>query len=157
MARIEKNIVIENAHLIFKNFSGEERDYNPKGKRNFAVVLDSEQAEILKEQGWNIKELASKDEYEEPLYFLKVSVDFGKYPPLVQLVTSKNKKSIGEDKLDILDYARFQTVDLVIRPYNWEVNNRSGVKAYLKTFVGVLEEDPIEEKYASVPEAENNQ
>ena len=34
------NVVIEDAHLIWKNFSGEETQFNRAGNRNFNVIID---------------------------------------------------------------------------------------------------------------------
>ena len=53
--KVTNNIVMENARLIFKNFSGEESKFNRKGNRNFCVVLDPEVADDLIKDGWNVR------------------------------------------------------------------------------------------------------
>ena len=141
------NIVIENARLIFKNFSGEESKFNRKGNRNFCVILDHEVAEQLMEDGWNIKFLRPREEGEEPTPYLQVSVMFGNFPPKVIMIAGKNKTPLDEDTIGTLDFAEIANVDLIIRPYNWEVNGKEGVKAYLKTMYVEIEQDVFAGKY----------
>lgn len=141
------NISIENAHIIFRNFSGEESKFNKKGSRNFGVVLDVDLAAMMKKDGWNIKELPPREDGDIPTYWLPVSVAFGHIPPKIMLVTSNSMAPLDETTVNQLDYAEIASIDMIVRPYCWEVNGNSGVKAYLKTMYVTIVEDEFASKY----------
>lgn len=141
-----KNLSIENASIQWRNFKGAEKKYNPAGNRNFVVFLDPGEADALRELGWNVKETKPRDGYDIQNY-LPVKVKFGYRPPNIWLITSKNKTKLDEDSVDILDYAELEKVDLVLTPYEYDVNGHTGVAAYLKAMYATIAEDEFADKY----------
>ncbi len=155
------NIQIENARIGFRNFEGKEGRFNPVGNRNFCVFLDHDLAEVMAEDGWNIRLLPSRDEDEAPQPYMQVAVSFANFPPKIVLITNKDtefqkKTVLSEKDVKLLDWADIQSVDLNIRPYNWSVSGKTGTKAYLKAMYVTIVEDQLELKYRDVPDSAFN-
>lgn len=144
---------IENAQIRFRNFSGNEGKFNAKGIRNFCVLLDQRTAEMLKQDGWNIHYLKPRDENEPEQAYMQVRVSYLKIPPQVFLMNNGRKTTLMEDTVHILDWAEIQSIDLVINGSKWDVNGKTGVKAYLKRAYVTLVPDRFGEKYRDIPDS----
>lgn len=126
---------IDNARIVYRNFTGEGSKFNREGDRNFAVIIESQElADQLTEAGWNVKIKPPRDEDDSPFMFLPVKVKFNDRGPTAYLKSGNadpvklDEESIGcLDDIDILD------VDLDVRPYDWNVNGKEGRTAYLQS------------------------
>lgn len=145
-----RNILqIDDAKIIYKNFAGRGDKYNREGDRNFAVIIpDQKMANDLIDRGWNVKIKPPRDEDDEPFMYLPVKVKFNDRGPNVYLVTGKNKNRLREESVACLDDIDIREVDLDIRPYDWEVNGKTGRTAYLQNIQVIQEIDRFAALYA---------
>lgn len=154
MAERMNKLVIDNARLIFKNFSGKGDNYNREGDRNFAVIIDDPNAaEDLADAGWNVRPLVSKDPDEEPTHYIKVKVSFKVRAPKVRLLSNHKQVFLNENTISSLDFAKIEECGVVISPYMWEVNGKRGISAYLDSMYAKIEDDPFASKYADYVDA----
>lgn len=140
--------MIENATIIFRNFSGKEGQYNREGDRNFAVIIPEPDAQNLAADGWNVRYLEPREEGDSPTPYVSVSVNFNNRPPRVVLLTSTTRTQLDENSVEVLDWSDIKVADLIARGYEWNVNGKSGIKAYLQSLFVTIEEDALERKYA---------
>jgi hypothetical protein len=147
MADEAKTFMVEDARIIFRNFAGREGPYNREGDRNFAVVLDHTTAEQMLADGWNVKYLEPREGDDESTPYIQVSVNYKNRPPRVVLLTSSSRTQLDEKSVDVIDWADIQTADLIARGYEWAVNDKTGVKAYLQSLFVTIREDALEQKY----------
>ena len=144
-------VLMEGVRIIFRNFRGEGGPYNQEGARNFGVILPEDIAEAMATDGWNVKYLEPRDEDEvrTPWLPVKVRYDVGR-PPKIMLVTERGKTALTENTVDTLDWADITNVDLIVRPFHYEVQGRSGIAAYVQSMFVTIEEDALERKYAEL-------
>ena len=148
MVEILKNSAsIEDAKIIFKNFAGEEGKVNKAGDRNFCIILDPDDSIALERDGYNIKTLKSRNDEDDDVPYLPVAVSYKNVQPNIYLITSSGKTRMTEDTISMLDSADIITADVVVRPYDWEVNGKTGRKAYAKAMYVNIEEDRFASKY----------
>lgn len=155
MANDRKEFVVEDATIIFGNFSGKKDKFNSEGNRHFSVVLSPEQAEELTAEGWNVKVLDARED-EEPLIFIRVFVRFDIRPPRITTITSSGRHLLDEDTVAALDSMDISKVDLMVSGYEWELNGKAGIKPYLKTMFVTVDEDILQRKYALIDDRIND-
>lgn len=131
---VGKGVVqIDDAHIIYRNFSGEGSKFNREGDRNFAVVIsDQEIADAMIKEGWNVKIKPPREEGDDPFMYLPVKIKFNGRGPNVYLKTGRHQNRLDEEAIGLLDDVDIESVDLDIRPYDWEVNGSTGRTAYLQ-------------------------
>jgi len=138
----------------FRNFSGVKNEYNRNGASEFNIVLDPETADRLLEEGWNVKQLNPREEGDEPIPYLPCTVSFSNIPPTIYMLTGDNNKKtlLTEETIGLLDAVEIDYADIIINPYNWEIQKKdgvdSGIKAYVKTMYVKVVEDRFASKYA---------
>lgn len=125
---------IDNARICFKNFSGEAGKYNREGDRNFALVIPNQEiADELRERGWNVKSNDPKEEGEDPFIYMNVKVKFNGRGPHIYVQSGRATNMIEEEEVGMIDDLDIESVDMDIRPYNWEINGKTGTTAYLQS------------------------
>lgn len=171
---ISRNLLeIENAQILFKNFSGREktamvrgsqRVVNEEGKRNFNVVLDPEKSDIywngekvtnpdfgqeLANLGFNVSVKPGKEEGEGPQYRLPVHVAFDQIAPEIYLVTGHNKVKLDDQSIACLDTADIVSADLSINNGRSYIGNdgQEKVKAWCNKGFFVIAQSRFDSKY----------
>lgn len=139
---------IDDARIIYRNFTGAPSKFNREGDRNFALVIpDEEIADELAREGWNVKIKPARDEGDTPFMYLPVKVKFNNRGPAVYLNSGRRVNKLTEDMIDILDNIDIVGIDMDIRPYDWEVNGKTGRTAYLQSMNVIQEIDRFAERY----------
>ena len=143
------NIQVDGARIIFRNFAGAPSQYNREGDRNFAMVIpDEETAERLTAEGWNVKVNPPRDEEEGPFMYLPIKVKFNARGPKVYLLTGEAHNLIDEEMIAMLDEIDILSVNMDIRPYDWEFGGKNGRAAYLSAMEVTQNIDRFAARYA---------
>ena len=147
------HLILHDAEILggsFRNFSGAEGRYNMEGKRNFCVVIpDDEQAEAMKEDGWNVKILQPREEGDPAKYYIKVNVNYGsKVPPSIYKVKGDRVIcELGENHISKLDTKKILHADMSINSYQYDPD-KPDVTAYLEEMYVELEDSPFSYRFA---------
>ena len=141
---------IEDARIIYRNFAGVGSKYNREGDRNFAVIIpDEEIANKLIEDGWAVKIKPPRDEDDSPFMYLPVKIKFNNRGPAAYVKSGSSVQRLNEDTIGMLDEIDIQSVDMDLRPYDWEVNGKTGRSAYLQAINVIQNIDRFGAQYAA--------
>ena len=148
--KFRKDILeIEDARIIYRNFEGVASKFNREGDRNFAVIVPNDEIkDILVEAGWNVKIKPPRDEEDTPLMFIPVKVKFNNRGPAAYLRSGETVTRLNEETIGILDEIDIQSVSMDLRPYDWDVNGKTGRTAYLQAIDVIQNIDRFGDMYA---------
>ena len=141
---------IDDARIIFRNFSGEAGQYNREGDRNCALLIPTQEiADELTHEGWNVSVRESKDPDGEPYMYLPVKVKFNDRGPNIYLKSGKSVNRLDESTVGMLDDIDILSVDMDIRPFDWDINGKTGRTAYLQSMNVTQNIDRFAARYES--------
>lgn len=136
---VNENVRLEDVTIGrggWRNFSGAVSENNRSGQKKFSIFLPEDVADILADQGWNVRRKPPYQEGGDELIFLDVFVDYNHYPPSITLISHDGvRQLLNDETVGLLDSVDIETAELEIRPYNWEVNGKSGTKAMVQELI----------------------
>lgn len=155
MSNYIEPIILRDAKVIYKNFSGAEQTYNTKGNRNFCPELPEALALQMKEAGWNVKHTNPQDPDEPVRYYVQVAVQYrdrydqpviAKFRPVVKRIDSHGDvTSLSEETIYELDDDDILSVNLKIRGRE---HSPGKIKAFAKIIYAKVDEaDPFASEY----------
>ena len=142
---------IEDARIIYRNFTGVGSKFNREGDRNFAVIIPNQElCDELVEAGWNVKIKPPREDGGDPFMFLPVKIKFNNRGPGVYVISGNGTPTrLNEDTVSMLDEIDIQSVSMDLRPYDWEVNGKTGRTAYLQAMEVIQNIDRFGARYAA--------
>ncbi len=155
---------VDGRNMKFRNFAGKAGKFNAEGDRNFCLLLSEDDAEDLKEEGYNVKYLKPRSEDEDPVPYIQVKVKyknrFGealKRQPKIVQVTRYGKTYLDEETISNLDWADIDDFSIAINP-SYRDGDDGSIKAtaYVQTLYVRIVEDEFESRYADDMDSAQN-
>ena len=128
-------LIVKDAAILFSNFAGNPDTYHPNGgNRVFNLVLSDQFADILKNEGWNVKGRENQDG--DITYMTEIRVNMeSNWPPMVVLYSEfrgrKTSTVLDVDSIGRLDSGRYSNIKMAINPHEHNVGQYK-VKGYLR-------------------------
>lgn len=141
-------ILFHSCRIVYRNLSGRIDEYNERGDRSFAIVIeDPELADKLEEDGWRIKRKPPREEGDPDFVTLKVFVKYDYRPPKIYIQSGDVKTLLNEDQLNEVDFADITDVKVSVTPYRGK-NSRDGKwTAYCRTMIVFVEEEDFADDF----------
>ena len=97
------------------------------------MIPDQEAADALIKEAWNVKLKPPREDGDSPFMYLPIKVKFNERGPACYLVTGTRMNRLDEHTVSCLDDVDISSVDMDVRPYDWNVNGKDGRTAYLQS------------------------
>lgn len=123
------------------------------GVRYFAIKLDTDFANQLQDEGWNIIwRNVGTDEEPEMKAYLKIFIKYDSpLPTEVYLANPQTaeKFPVTGPELDALhiDGKKLDHIDVYVRPYHWHYLNDEGIKAQVEEMNIILAQSGLQDNY----------
>lgn len=133
---VNGDLKVENAVIFKTNFEGRPTDYVPQGgRRTFLLALTKDMADVMSDEGWNVKYREPKVEGDDPLIFTEIVVNMdSKWPPKVVLYSDfhgrKSANNLDRETIGQLDHIEIANVDLIIHPRKHDRSSQYCIKGY---------------------------
>lgn len=144
------NYVIDEAKLIFKNFSGTKSTFNTQGYRKFGAIIKPEVADELRDLGVTVKTLKPKSADDQPLDFVEINVKLDKEPAPKVIMRKADcpDRYLDEDDIGILDQADIDIAHIQMSIRTWSMpTGKSGKNLWLNNIICVLNENDFLSRY----------
>lgn len=147
-------VQLNNVKLIWTNFAGNVSQYNMKGNRTFNIVLDEDNANMLRDRGLNIKVHPSKNPEDPPIYTLQCFVSFSPYPPEeLYRIVPRGKIRLNEETIGNLDHEDIDFANVKLNLSHWTMpDGRIGIKPYVNKIAVWVNEDSFADSYRDIPD-----
>ena len=86
--------------------------------------------------------------------YLPVKIKFNDRGPMAYLQSGRAMRKLDEESIAMLDDIDILSVDLDIRPYDWEVQGKTGRTAYLQSIKVTQEIDRFAASFADEDDQE---
>lgn len=147
-------LVIQDGEIRFKNFTGRAGQYNREGDRSFAAVISEEFVPMCLDAGWNVKSYVSK-KTGDTIHYIHVKVSYNNSAPTIVQHAGADVINYDESMCWMLDNNILLNIGIVISPYHWNINGKTGTSAYLNALHFELPRDYFADAYGAADGDEN--